>query len=41
MKLTPNQKRGAALGMVGVLGWFTGTFLPPELLVELLGGFGL
>ena len=42
MKFTlDNKKRkGIALGLVAVLGYFTGEFVPPEVFVQLLGGFG-
>lgn len=38
--ITKRQK-GAALVTVGLLGWVTGTWLPPELVAELLGNLGL
>ncbi|MDI5984891.1 hypothetical protein QLQ85_08815 [Halomonas sp. M4R5S39] len=39
MKLTPNQRKGAGFVLVGVLGFFTGHWLPPEVLAELVGAF--
>lgn len=39
MKLTSNQRRGAALGIVGLIGWFSGTWLPPETVADILGAF--
>ncbi len=39
--MTSKRQKGAALVTVGPLGWATGTFLPPELVAQLLGGLGL
>lgn len=35
------RQKGVALVTVGLLGWATGTWLPPELVAELLGSLGL
>lgn len=39
MKLNDKQKRAASFGIVGVLAWFSGTFVPPEMIAEILGAF--
>lgn len=39
MNLTDKQKKGAAYAVVGLLGWFSGTFLPPEVVAQIIGAF--
>lgn len=39
MKLSNNQKKGASLALAGLLGLFTGTYLPPELFAQIMGAF--
>jgi len=39
MKWNDRTKKSAAFGLVGLVGIFTGTFLPPELFQQLLGVF--
>jgi hypothetical protein len=39
MKWNESTKKSAAYGLVGLVGIFTGTFLPPELFQQVLGVF--
>lgn len=36
MKLTPQQKRGSGIVLAGLLGVFTGHFLPPDVFVSII-----
>ena len=38
-RLNENQKKGGALALAGLIGMFTGTFLPPEIFSQILGIF--
>lgn len=39
MKWNERTKKSAAYGLVGLVGIFTGTFLPPEVFSQILGVF--
>ena len=39
MKLSENQIKGAGIAIAGLLGIFTGTFLPPDVFSSLIGAF--
>lgn len=39
MNLTPNQKKGAGVALAGIVGMFTGQFLPPDVFASLIGAF--
>jgi hypothetical protein len=38
-RLSEQQKKGGALALAGIIGIFTGTFLPPEVFSQILGIF--
>lgn len=37
--MKPQHKRAAALVGTGLLGWLTGTFLPPEIIAQIIEAF--
>lgn len=39
MNITPNQKKGAGMALAGVIGIFTGQFLPPDVFTSIIGAF--
>ncbi|WP_281506020.1 hypothetical protein [Chromohalobacter nigrandesensis] len=39
MKLNDSQKKGAGIALSGILGIFTGQFLPPDVFTSLIGAF--
>jgi hypothetical protein len=39
MKLSEQHKKGGALAIAGLIGIFTGTFLPPEIFTQILEVF--
>lgn len=39
MKLSEQQKKGASMALAGLVGIFTGTFIPPEMWAQILGAF--
>jgi hypothetical protein len=38
-RFNPKQRRAMSMGIVGLLAFTTGTFLPPEIIADLLGAF--
>lgn len=39
MRFTSKQRKGAAFAITGLIGFFSGTFLPPEIITEIIGAF--
>ncbi|WP_281247543.1 hypothetical protein [Chromohalobacter japonicus] len=39
MKLNDSQKKGAGMALAGVIGIFTGQFLPPDVFTSIIGAF--
>lgn len=39
MKMKEQHKKGGALALAGIVGIFTGTFIPPEIFGQILGAF--